>query len=122
MPSAVMGEISSLTKNTKEFASLKTTVPMSFVRQWALTEKDKLYWEWKVVDGEMIAVVAKHKPNTFTPDLKKKKSRRSAEELKAEKLETGRKTEIKCVPYLSVSHLYYSLRRSLLLTSYSFWH
>jgi endonuclease/exonuclease/phosphatase (EEP) superfamily protein YafD len=91
MPSAVMGEITSLTKNTKEFASLKTTVPMSFVRQWALTEKDKLYWEWKVVDGEMIAVVAKHEPNTTTSDLKKKKSRRSAEELEAEKLETGGK-------------------------------
>lgn len=46
---------------------------MSFVRQWALTDKDKLYWEWKVVDGEMIAVVAKHEPNTFIPDLKKEK-------------------------------------------------
>jgi hypothetical protein len=90
-----MGEISSLTKNTKEFASLKTTVPMSFVRQWALTEKDKLYWEWKVVDGEMVAVVTKHEPNTFTPDLKKeRRSRRiSKEELKAEKLETGRKRQ-----------------------------
>ena len=80
-----MGEITSLTKNTKEFASLKTTVPMSFVRQWALTDKDKLYWEWKVVDGEMIAVVAKHEPNTFTPDLKKeRKSRRISAEIKPE--------------------------------------
>jgi hypothetical protein len=56
---------------------LKTTVPMSFVRQWKLTDKDKLYWEWKVVDGEMIAVVAKHYPNTFTLYLKERKSRRS---------------------------------------------
>jgi hypothetical protein len=47
---------------------------MSFVRQWGLTERDKLYWEWKVVDGEMIAVVAKHQPNTLTPNLKKKKN------------------------------------------------
>jgi hypothetical protein len=94
MPSSAMGEITSLTKNTKEFASLKTTVPMSFVRQWALTEKDKLYWEWKVVNGEMIAVVTKHEPNTFTPDLKERKSRRiSKEELKAEKLETGGKKQ-----------------------------
>jgi hypothetical protein len=86
---AVMGEITSLTKNTKEFASLKTTVPMSFVRQWGLTDKDKLYWEWKVVDGEMIAVVAKNEPNTFTPGLKKeKKSRRISAE---EKPETGGK-------------------------------
>jgi hypothetical protein len=87
-----MGEITSLTKNTKEFASLKTTVPMSFVRQWALTEKDKLCWEWKVVDGEMIAVVAKHEPNAFTPILKERKSHRiSTKELETEKLETGRK-------------------------------
>jgi hypothetical protein len=88
-----MGEITSLTKNTKEFASLKTTVPISFVRQWALTEKDKLYWEWKVVDGEMIAVVAKHETNAITPDLKEeRRSRRiSTKELDTEKLETGRK-------------------------------
>ena len=90
-----MGEITSLTKNTKDFASLKTTVPMSFVRQWALTEKDKLYWEWKVVDREMVAVVVKHEPNTFTPDLKKeRRSRRiSKNELEAEKLETGGKKQ-----------------------------
>jgi hypothetical protein len=56
-----------------------------------MTERDKLYWEWKVVDGDMIAVVAKHEPNTFSPDFKREnKSRRiSAEELEAEKLETG---------------------------------
>jgi hypothetical protein len=30
---------------------------------WTL-DKDKLYWEWKVVDGEMVAVVAKHDPTT----------------------------------------------------------
>jgi hypothetical protein len=60
-----------------------------------LTEKDKLYWEWKVVDGEMMAVVAKHQPNTFTPDLKKeRKSRRiSAKELETEKLETSGKKQ-----------------------------
>lgn len=66
---------------------------MSFVRQWALTEKDKLYWEWKVVDGEMVAMVAKHDINTFTPDLEReRKSRRiSPKELEIEKLETGGK-------------------------------
>jgi hypothetical protein len=70
---------------------------MSFVRQWALTEKDKLYWEWKVVDGEMIAVVAKHGPNTFTSDLKKERRSRSIskEELKADELETGGKNRNK---------------------------
>jgi hypothetical protein len=61
---------------------------MSFVRQWALTDKDKLYWEWKVVDGEMIAVVSKHRPNTLTPGLKKKRKshRISTKELEPEKL------------------------------------
>jgi hypothetical protein len=95
MLSAVMGEITSLTKNTKEFASLKTTVPMSFVRQWGLTEKDKLYWEWKVVDGEMTAVVTKREPDTFTPDLKKERRspRISKEELKTQKEKTGEKKQ-----------------------------
>jgi hypothetical protein len=69
--------ITSLTKNAKEFASLKTTVPMSFVRQWALTEKDKLYWEWKIVDGRIVAVVTKHEPFAVTPILKKKRSHHS---------------------------------------------
>ena len=32
----------------------------------------------------MIAVVAKHEPNTFTPDLKKDKSRRISAEEKPE--------------------------------------
>jgi hypothetical protein len=90
MPSSAMGEITSLTKNTKEFASLKTTVPMSFVRQWALTEKDKLYWEWKVVDGEMVAVVAKHEPSKFTPDLK---NERKFRRISAEGLERGGKKQ-----------------------------
>jgi hypothetical protein len=36
----------------------------------------------------MMAVVAKHQPNTFTPDLKKRKSRRISAE---EKPETGGK-------------------------------
>jgi hypothetical protein len=63
------------------------TVPMSFVRQWALTEKDKLYWEWKIVDGEMMDVVTKHRPSAFAPGLKKKRksSRISTKELEPKK-------------------------------------
>ena len=56
----VMGEITSVAKNTKEFASLRTTIPMSMVRQWRLKPRDKLYWEWKVINGEMAAVVMKY--------------------------------------------------------------
>lgn len=54
-----MAEITSIAKNTKDFASLRTTIPMSMVRHWQLKPKDKLYWEWKVVDGEMVAVINK---------------------------------------------------------------
>jgi antidote-toxin recognition MazE-like antitoxin len=59
MPS--MGEATSLTKNSPKFASLRTTVPISVVKQWKLQEGDKLDWEWKVVDGEMVLIVKKLK-------------------------------------------------------------
>ena len=65
-----MGEITSVAKNTKDFASLRTTIPMSMVRQWQIKPKDKLYWEWKVVDGEMVVVVNKYL-YTNTPELRK---------------------------------------------------
>ncbi len=55
-----MGEITSVAKNTKDFASLRTTIPMSMVRQWQLRPKDKLYWQWEVRNGEMVAVVVKY--------------------------------------------------------------
>jgi hypothetical protein len=67
-----MGEITSVAKNAKSFASLRTTIPISMVRQWKLKPKDKLYWEWEVRDSKMVAVVIKHeqRPNQM---LKKTK-------------------------------------------------
>lgn len=59
MPS--VGEVTSLAKNSPKFASLRTTVPMSVVKQWKLQEGDKLDWEWKVVDGEMALIIKKSK-------------------------------------------------------------
>jgi hypothetical protein len=55
-----MGEITSVAKNAKSFASLRTTVPISMVRQWKLKPKDKLYWQWEVRDRKMVAIVTKH--------------------------------------------------------------
>jgi hypothetical protein len=55
-----MGEIASVARNAKSFASLRTTIPISMVRQWKLKPKDKMYWEWEVRDGKMVAVVIKH--------------------------------------------------------------
>ncbi|HJU78261.1 MAG TPA: AbrB family transcriptional regulator [Nitrososphaeraceae archaeon] len=54
-----MGEITIATRASSKFASLRTTIPMNIVRQWKLKDKDKLDWEWKVIDGELVIVVSK---------------------------------------------------------------
>ena len=54
-----MGEITTLTKNTKNFASLKTTIPISMVRQWNWESGDKLDWSWQSVNNEMVMMVRK---------------------------------------------------------------
>lgn len=56
-----MGEITTLIKAAPKVASLRTTVPMSVVKQWKLKDGDKIEWEWKVVDGQMALVVTKVK-------------------------------------------------------------
>ncbi|MGC1930681.1 MAG: AbrB family transcriptional regulator [Candidatus Nitrosopolaris sp.] len=72
----MMGEITSVAKNAKSFASLRTTIPISMVRQWKLKPKDKLYWEWEVRDGKMVAVVMKHEDRSKQV-LKKAKIKQS---------------------------------------------
>jgi hypothetical protein len=57
-----LGEITTLTKNTKKFASLKTTIPISMVRQWNLKSGDKLDWSWESVNNTMVMVVRKSTP------------------------------------------------------------
>ena len=54
-----MGEITVAKKASSKFASLRTTIPMSIVRQLKLEDGDKLDWEWKVFDGELSIVVSK---------------------------------------------------------------
>ena len=54
-----MGEITIANKASSKFASLRTTIPMSIVRQWKLKNGDKLDWEWKVIEGQMSLVVTK---------------------------------------------------------------
>jgi hypothetical protein len=53
----VLGEETTLTKNTKRFASLRTTVPMSVVKQWKLKEGNRLDWSWEAVNGELVLIV-----------------------------------------------------------------
>jgi hypothetical protein len=54
-----MGEITVATKASSKFASLRTTIPISIVRQWKLNDHDKLEWQWKVIEGQMALVVSK---------------------------------------------------------------
>jgi hypothetical protein len=54
------GEISTLSVNKRGFASLKTTIPMSMIKHWDLKPHDKLSWDWKVLEGEMVMVVSKY--------------------------------------------------------------
>jgi len=56
-----MGEITTLAKASSNYASLRTVVPMSIVRQWSLKEGDKLDWAWEVRNNEMVVVVRKVK-------------------------------------------------------------
>ena len=67
MYSTTQGEVTAVAKNAKDSASLRTTVPMSMVRQWQLKPKDKLLWRWRVIEGKMVAIVDKHDDETNQP-------------------------------------------------------
>jgi hypothetical protein len=54
-----MGEITVAKKASSKFASLRTTIPMSIVRQWKLEDGDTLDWEWRVIDGQLAILVSK---------------------------------------------------------------
>lgn len=52
-----MGEITYLNKAASKGESLRTTVPMSIVKQFGLTEDDKLDWMIKAEGGELVIQV-----------------------------------------------------------------
>jgi hypothetical protein len=54
-----VGEETTLSLNSSKRSSLRTTVPMSLVKQWNLEIGDKLDWVIKICDGELVAVVKK---------------------------------------------------------------
>lgn len=54
-----MGENTVVNKASSKYTSLRTTIPMSIVKQWKLEDGDKLDWEWKVIDGKLSIVVNK---------------------------------------------------------------
>ncbi len=52
------GEITSLTRASGKGESLRTTVPMSIVRQLDLKEGDKIRWEFRSNGNELEIVVS----------------------------------------------------------------
>jgi AbrB family looped-hinge helix DNA binding protein len=46
-----------LTKATSKSKSLRTTIPAGIARQFNLSEGDKLNWEIRAEDGELIIIV-----------------------------------------------------------------
>jgi len=53
------GEVTTLTKASPKFSSLRTTVPMGLVKQFNLKEGDRLDWSIEARGGELIIVVRK---------------------------------------------------------------
>ena len=58
---ATVGEITTVSRASSNFASLRTVIPMSIIKQWKLKEGDKIDWEWEVLKGEMVLVIKKLK-------------------------------------------------------------
>ena len=59
--SRYMGEETKLSLNSSKRSSLRTTVPMSLVKQWDLKIGDKLDWVIKICDGELVVVIKRKK-------------------------------------------------------------
>jgi hypothetical protein len=55
----LVGEKTTLARASSNFASLRTVVPMSIVKQWQLKEGDQLDWSWEARNGEMIIIIKK---------------------------------------------------------------
>ena len=44
-----MGESTTVSKASSNFASLRIVIPMSIIKQCKLKEGDKIDWEWEVL-------------------------------------------------------------------------
>ena len=52
-----VGETTTLTFAATNKASLRTTVPMSVVKQFNLQSGDKLDWSFEIKDNELVMVI-----------------------------------------------------------------
>jgi bifunctional DNA-binding transcriptional regulator/antitoxin component of YhaV-PrlF toxin-antitoxin module len=60
-----LGKKTKLTTAVAKSASLRTTVPMSVVKQFDLKLGDELDWAFEVIDGKMAIVVRPIKATSF---------------------------------------------------------
>jgi len=67
-----MGEITVLNRATTKSKSLRTTIPIGIVKQFNLSEGDKLNWEIRAERGELIIVVRPLKRKVVMHGKKKK--------------------------------------------------
>jgi hypothetical protein len=54
-----MGEQTSLVKYANDKKSLRTSVPISIIKNWSLKAGDKIDWSWEVHKGKMVVRVTK---------------------------------------------------------------
>jgi antitoxin component of MazEF toxin-antitoxin module len=66
-----MVETTILTLATSNRASLRTTVPMSIVKQFNLKSGDKLEWAFEVRNNEIIVVVKPVRQGKDSTDIEK---------------------------------------------------
>jgi bifunctional DNA-binding transcriptional regulator/antitoxin component of YhaV-PrlF toxin-antitoxin module len=57
MVSENLGETTVITKATSKSRSLRVTIPIGIVKQFNLSEGDKLSWEIRAEGGELIIIV-----------------------------------------------------------------
>ena len=95
--SEYMGEKSSVTINTRGKASLKTTIPISMVRQFGINQGDQLDWSVaKFGENELVMVVRKEgkkfEQNIIPYDAVEEEPERNKKEVKSGKKRSFRPT------------------------------
>jgi molybdopterin-binding protein len=58
------GEITTVTLNSSKRKSLRSTIPMSVVRNMGLKEGDNLSWKYEIKNDEIVTTVRKVKTST----------------------------------------------------------
>lgn len=62
-----MSELTKAVRASKTFPSLRTTIPMSIVKQFGIKNGDLLSWQMMDLHGEIVVVFTKYDSNTPFP-------------------------------------------------------